>query len=402
MRTSLRSRETNNILSALYSPPSRSRASRIASSVSTVGRRTRARGSKPLGVCGDGGDIIKKEYDCESDSSSLSSISTKDEPLADIEDTLPARPLKRKRSPSPSTHNSNQRRQPAKRTLLSDGTYKYTPPSNWLATYTTMKTQRLRTPAPVDTVGCAHLAHPKASPLDRRFQTLIALMLSSQTKDEVTAAAMRRLQTELPAAEADGEKGLSLENILAVEENELNALIRSVGFHNNKAKYIKKTAVILRDKHGGDVPNNAKELIALPGVGPKMAYLTLGAAWGIVDGIGVDTHVHRITNLWGWHKTKTPEETRMWLEGWLPKEYWAEINELLVGWGQSVCDVSLSGRKAQGRGCEGCEVGKMGLCPGKVKETTTAAKVKKEKKAKIEVEVKNEVHRSEIKKEPET
>lgn len=145
---------------------------------------------------------------------------------------------------------------------------------------------------------------------DKRFQTLIALMLSSQTKDTTNAIAMRRLQTELPSP------GLTLENILEVDPVKLNELIYVVGFHNNKTRYIKAAALILKDDYAGDIPDTIEGLMSLPGVGPKMAYLCLSAAWGRTEGIGVDVHVHRITNLWGWHKTKAPEETRASLEAW--------------------------------------------------------------------------------------
>lgn len=85
-------------------------------------------------------------------------------------------------------------------------------------------------------MGCERLAAPNASAKDRRFHTLVALMLSSQTKDTVNAEAMRRLQTEMPAALEGGEKGLTLENMLAVDEGLLNEMIWKVGFHNNKTK----------------------------------------------------------------------------------------------------------------------------------------------------------------------
>lgn len=127
---------------------------------------------------------------------------------------------------------------------------------------------------------------------DKRFQTLIALMLSSQTKDTTNAIAMRRLQTELPSP------GLTLENILEVDPVKLNELIYVVGFHNNKTRYIKAAALILRDDYAGDIPDTIEGLMSLPGVGPKMAYLCLSAAWGRTEGIGVDVHVHRISNLW--------------------------------------------------------------------------------------------------------
>ena len=202
---------------------------------------------------------------------------------------------------------------------------------------------------------------------DKRFQTLIALMLSSQTKDTTNAIAMRRLQTELPAP------GLTLENILAVEPAKLNEMIFVVGFHNNKTKYIKAAALILRDEYGGDIPDTIEGLMSLPGVGPKMAYLCLSAAWGRTEGIGVDVHVHRITNLWGWHKTKGPEETRAALEAWLPKDKWHEINHLLVGFGQTIC-------LPVGRKCGKCTLSERGLCPSAVVEKKTVVKrVKREK-----------------------
>lgn len=86
-----------------------------------------------------------------------------------------------------------------------------------------------------------------------------------------------------------------------------------------------------------------------------MGYLCLSAAWDKTEGIGVDVHVHRITNMWGWHKTKNPEETRAALESWLPRDRWREINGLLVGLGQAVC-VPI------GQRCGSCDVGLSGLC----------------------------------------
>ncbi len=127
--------------------------------------------------------------------------------------------------------------------------------------------------------------------------------------------------------------------------------------------------------------------MSLPGVGPKMAYLCMSAAWGRDEGIGVDVHVHRITNLWGWHKTKTPEETRVALEAWLPKEKWHDINHLLVGFGQTWCP-------PVGRKCGECKLAEMGLCPSAVVAKTVRQKMKREKvfgKDERVVEVKEEV-----------
>jgi endonuclease-3 len=99
-----------------------------------------------------------------------------------------------------------------------------------------------------------------------------------------------------------------------------------------------------------------------------MAYLCMSAAWGRHEGIGVDVHVHRITNLWGWHKTNKPEETRAALESWLPKDKWHDINNLLVGFGQVIC-------LPVGRKCGECKLADRQLCPSAV-----VGKVKKVKK----------------------
>jgi endonuclease-3 len=178
------------------------------------------------------------------------------------------------------------------------------PPPNWQIVYDTLESFREITKAPVDTMGCERLADPTASPKDQRFQTLIALMLSSQTKDTVTSVAVRKLQNEL-------EGGLTLETILAIDETRLDQFIKTVGFHAKKASYIKRAAEILRDQYAGDIPDTIEGLTSLPGVGPKMGYLTLQVAWNMNLGIGVDVHVHRICNRLGWVKTNTPEETRM-------------------------------------------------------------------------------------------
>lgn len=267
---------------------------------------------------------------------------------------------------------------PAKRSTSPGGTVRIHPPANWSELYSIVKAQRQRNPnAPVDTMGCEDLYWRNSSPRDKRYHTLTALMLSSQTKDTVTAVAMHRLHTELVSERSIGEDGkqqsaLTVENILACDAVHLDNLIGKVGFHNNKTKFIKKVAQILKQDYHSDIPNTIEGLVSLPGVGPKMAYLCMSAAWGIDEGIGVDVHVHRITNLWGWHNTKTPEETRMWLEGWLPKDKWHEINKLLVGLGQTVC-------LPVGRRCGECDLSGTRLCKAEIRGwKATERKVKRE------------------------
>lgn len=264
------------------------------------------------------------------------------------------------------------RRQPAKHVKGPNGTLAVEPPLHWEEVYNTTASMRKRVLAPVDTMGCESLAEDQRSPKDQRLQTLIALMLSSQTKDTVTAVAMKNLQENLPG-------GFCLDSLLEVAPEELNRLIGKVGFHNNKTKFIKSVATILRDQYDGDIPSTIDGLVSLPGVGPKMAYLCMSAAWGRDEGIGVDVHVHRITNLWGWHKTSTPEQTRAELESWLPKEKWHDINHLLVGFGQTIC-------LPVGRKCGECDLAAGGLCPSAVvsKSSPVKKKVKKDVDLKVD------------------
>ena len=173
--------------------------------------------------------------------------------LSDIEDALSQTPHKRRRvtkdeeapvkleTASPVA--LKPKRKPARKVKDPEtGTPTTEPPTSWLETYNAVLEMRqpggIASNAAVDTMGCERLADRSASERDRRFQTLVALMLSSQTKDTVNAAAMERLKTELPAWKAGEPKGLNLENMLAVEPGALNELIRAVGFHNNKTKYV--------------------------------------------------------------------------------------------------------------------------------------------------------------------
>lgn len=259
------------------------------------------------------------------------------------------------------------------------GEVKVHAPWGWEEMYRLTQEMRKTVIAPVDTMGCEDAAQKDRSPKQQRFQTLISLMLSSQTKDTVNAMTMKRLYKELPPP------GLTVDTVIKVEPDQLNKIIWAVGFHNNKTKFIKATAEILRDQYDGDIPDTIEGLTSLPGVGPKMAYLCMSAAWGRDEGIGVDVHVHRITNLWGWHKTKNPEETRLALQSWLPKEKWHEINHLLVGFGQTIC-------APVGRKCGECTLAEKGICPSAVIDRKKSIKkVKKETISGQEVEIKQEL-----------
>lgn len=406
MRTSRISRDTAKVIEALSPSKRTTRQTRSALSAfahqpnGAVAARRSARTN-----------VVKKELDSDDndDDDDASSLSSAPSTFSDdIEDLMrpskrrkrdadatvsikttasvkqsPRKPILKQEEDNEETKSPTKKRAPrkipARKIKAEDGETTISPPSNWETMYNIVREMRKRNPtAPVDTMGCEDLFHHNSSPRDRRFQTLTALMLSSQTKDTVTAAAMKRLHTELGTSPPDDSvpSTCTLEHVLAAEPAHLNKLIGAVGFHNNKTKYIKATALMLRDEYNSDIPNTPEGLMRLPGVGPKMAYLCMSAAWGIDVGIGVDVHVHRITNLWGWQKTKTPEETRLWLEAWLPKEKWHEINKMLVGLGQLVC-------LPVGRRCGECDLQGTGLCKGEVRGWVD----KRVKKAKVEVEV---------------
>jgi endonuclease III len=239
-----------------------------------------------------------------------------------------------------------------------------------------------------------------------RYQTLMALVLSAQTRDQCTAAAVRRLQAALPGGV------WTASSVSAASEARVLELIQGVCFQNNKARYLKaaaaailegdswaagsnpsgmgspagslmspsassvplppssaetaSSAALLRQSSGSDaaadaakapsrsgskrrytwppgtVPTDFAALCALPGVGPKVAHIFKECADNEVTGIGVDVHVNRTVQRWGWTgdlatQSQQPEATRKDLESFLPPPLWREINEVLVGFGQVVC-----------------------------------------------------------------
>lgn len=225
------------------------------------------------------------------------------------------------------------------------------PPAGWKPLYMGIRSIRQQLLAPVDQIGCDKLFDPKAKKAVQHYQILLSLMLSSQTKDAVTAEAMRKLLLH----------GCTVEKIQKTEETTVAELIYPVSFYRNKARYIKQTTDIIHKDHDCVVPDSYDELIALPGLGPKMIHLFLQSAYGRCEGIGVDVHVHRISQRLGWvpRTVKGPEDTRKALESWLPREYWSDINGMLVGFGQTVC----TPRNPQ---CGNCDV--RNLCPNAFKE----------------------------------
>lgn len=232
-------------------------------------------------------------------------------------------------------------------------------PKSFVEIYSRVRLMRSKIITPVDSVGCAALPitvsakcdiqQNEIKPKNYRLQLLVSLMMSAQTRDESNAKAMLNL-IKYSIEEIGIPEGLNLEALLRIEEDVLVNLIKPVGFFNRKAHYIKQTVQLLIDEFESDIPTDIAGMLSLPGVGPKMGLLALQKAWGKMDGIGVDVHVHRLCNMWHWvdpKKCKTAEHTRKELESWLPKELWYEINPLLVGFGQVIC-------MARGKRCDLC------------------------------------------------
>lgn len=221
------------------------------------------------------------------------------------------------------------------------------PHPGWRAHLRGIQLMRTAGGAPVDSMGCERTSDADAPPAVRRFQTLVSLMLSSQTKDEVNYAAMLRLRAQVPG-------GLTAANVAAAPLSLLEKLIHPVSFFRNKARFIQAAGAACEAECGGDIPDSVPGLCALAGVGPKMAFICMDAAWGVCVGIGVDTHVHRIANRLAWVKTTDPKATQVHLQSWLPRSEWGALNVLLVGFGQTICT-------PVGPKCAGCGIKE--LCP---------------------------------------
>jgi endonuclease-3 len=158
------------------------------------------------------------------------------------------------------------------------------------------------------------------------FEILVACIISIRTRDETTLPVARALfaQARTPAEMIE----------LSVEE--IDELIKQSTFHEPKAKTIHGIAEVALRDHGGSLPCDLDALLELHGVGPKCAHLALGIVCNLPL-IGVDVHVHRVTNRWGYVNEKTPEKTMAALMETLPQPYWVEINALLVPFGKHVC-----------------------------------------------------------------
>ncbi len=178
------------------------------------------------------------------------------------------------------------------------------------------------------------------------FELLVATILSAQTTDVL----VNRVTTDL------FKKYRSMQDVANTTPEKLAQDIRSVNFFNNKAKNINKTAKVLIDKFGGKVPQTMEELVSLPGVARKTANIVLSSAFGINEGIAVDTHVKRLAYRLGLTKHDDPVKIEKDLLAITPKKEWGHFSHLLIFHGRKVCQA----KKPDHAGCVLVD-----LCPSK-------------------------------------
>lgn len=172
------------------------------------------------------------------------------------------------------------------------------------------------------------------TPLD----LLVAVILSAQCTDAMINKITK--ETLYP-------KYAKSEDYLAVPRSELEHDIRRSGHFRVKAAYVQETCRLLIERHGGEVPRTMAELIALPGVGRKTASVVLSAAFGINDGIAVDTHVIRLAQRLGLSTYADPKRIELDLMDAAPRKRWRDVTTLLISHGRAVCT-------ARGRKCGAC------------------------------------------------
>jgi endonuclease III len=186
----------------------------------------------------------------------------------------------------------------------------------------------------------AEIALKYANPL----QLLVATILSAQATDQqinmITPKLFKKYQTAEDYASADLQ--------------ELEQYIKSSGFYHNKAKNIKNCCKALMEKFNSKVPKTMNELVDLPGVGRKTANIILANAFGIVEGVAVDTHVGRLAQRLGLSENKDPNKIEADLMKIVPKDQWMRITDLLIFHGRRVCT-------AKKPNCAGCVLNK--ICP---------------------------------------
>ena len=159
------------------------------------------------------------------------------------------------------------------------------------------------------------------------FQLLVATILSAQTTDKAVNKVTPELFRRFPTPEA----------LASASQEEVESIVRTIGFYRNKARNIRGAAKMLVERFGGEVPDRLEDLVQLPGVARKTANVVLGVAFGKAEGIVVDTHVLRLSNRLGFVRAKTPVEAERRLMERIPRRRWIKLSHQLIWHGRLVC-----------------------------------------------------------------
>lgn len=159
------------------------------------------------------------------------------------------------------------------------------------------------------------------------WELLVAVMLSAQCTDKMVNKVTQKLF----------KKYKSLDDYALAYLHDFEKDIFSTGFYHMKAKHIIQSAQIIKQRYRGIVPNTMKEVMTLPGVGRKTANVVLGNAYGVIEGIAVDTHVIRLSQVLGFTKEKTPEKIEKQLMQLVPKKEWLSFTYLFIEYGRTYC-----------------------------------------------------------------
>jgi endonuclease-3 len=186
----------------------------------------------------------------------------------------------------------------------------------------------------------AHVALRFSSPLEMLVATILSAQCTDEKVNEVTSSLFRKYR--------------SAKDYLKVPEDELKADIKPTGFYNQKATSIREACRRIVEAYGGEVPDTMDDLVTLRGVARKTANIVLGNAFGIVEGIAVDTHVKRLANRLGFSAQSDPDKIEQDLMRLVPRKHWFGFTYVLIDHGRSICEA----RKPR---CGECPVSD--LCP---------------------------------------
>lgn len=172
--------------------------------------------------------------------------------------------------------------------------------------------------------------HPKAKMIlnySNNWELLVAVILSAQCTDKMVNKVTKKLF----------KKYKTLDDYVKAKQSSFEKDIKSTGFYRNKAKNILASAKIIKKKFHGRIPKTMDEMIELPGVARKTANIVLGNAYGIHEGIAVDTHVKRFANVYGLTEEKNPDKIERDLMAIIPKKDWFKFTYLAIDYGREYC-----------------------------------------------------------------